>query len=91
MALALEMDDTEVRAILRAFIYGETGEWDWDDFISLPVEDAYLNAVRIICRDLPTRFPPELGSDAYCSNEGWSTLKIIEAKLLPPSESKSTR
>ena len=89
--MALKMDDSEVRAILKAFIYGDTGEWDWDDFISVPIKDAYLNAVRIICRDLPTRFPPELGSKAYCSKEGWSTLEMIEAKLLPPSGSTSTR
>jgi hypothetical protein len=87
----MKMNDSEVRAILKAFIYGGTGEWDWDDFISSPIKDAYLNAIRIICRDLPVRFPPEIGSSAYCSEEGWNTLKVIEANLLPPSASTSTR
>ncbi len=83
--MAVELGDAEVRSILGSFIRGGTGEWDWDDFISVPIKDAYLDAIRTICRDLPTRFPPEPSSKFYCSEEGWDTLKVIEAKLLPPT------
>jgi hypothetical protein len=79
----VKMSDCEVRENLNAFVNGPIGEWDWDDFISVPIKDPYLNAIRIICRDLPTRFPPEPGTGAYCNSEGWEVLKLIGTRMLP--------
>ena len=64
----------QVLEILKNFIDGRGGEWDWDDFISIPLEDSYLEAIRLRCAGLPEEFPP--GSEkGYCSSEG---IKILE-------------
>lgn len=36
----------EVAKILRNFIAGSGGEWDWDDFTSSPIADAALDEIR---------------------------------------------
>jgi hypothetical protein len=37
---------TEVASYLRNFIEGSGGEWDWDDFESVPIADPELNEIR---------------------------------------------
>ena len=74
----------DVRDLLRRFISGTSGEWDWDDFISTPIkDDPYLDGIRLVCRELPSRFPPEPDSNFYCSDEGWERLKTLEKDFLP--------
>lgn len=36
----------DVEDYLRDFIEGTGGEWDWDDFISIPISDPTLDAIR---------------------------------------------
>ena len=36
----------EVVGYLRQFLDGGGGEWDWDDFISVPIADARLDDIR---------------------------------------------
>jgi hypothetical protein len=36
----------EVAAYLRNFIDGKGDDWDWDDFISVPIADQTLEAIR---------------------------------------------
>lgn len=36
----------EVARYLRDFLNGTGGDWDWDDFISIPITDARLEAIR---------------------------------------------
>jgi hypothetical protein len=36
----------EVAAYLRDFIDGTGGDWDWDDFTSIPIADSALEAIR---------------------------------------------
>ena len=36
----------EVAAYLRNFVDGQGGEWDWDEFISVPIADQTLEAIR---------------------------------------------
>lgn len=36
----------EVGQILRGFLDGSGGEWDWDDFISIPLADPSLESIR---------------------------------------------
>jgi hypothetical protein len=37
----------EVADYLRNFVNGQGGEWDWDDFTSVPIADAQLESVRL--------------------------------------------
>lgn len=36
----------EVAGFLRDFISGSGGEWDWDEFVSVPITDPKLEAIR---------------------------------------------
>lgn len=79
----VDMSIREVKDVLLRFLHGPTRPWEWDDFISAPIKDPYLNAVRIICQELPMLYPPEPSSGFYCSDEGWRVLHVIESDLLP--------
>jgi hypothetical protein len=37
---------SEVASYLRNFINGDGGEWDWDDFTSVPIADPLLESIR---------------------------------------------
>ena len=43
----------EVAAYLRDFIQGTGGDWDWDDFVSIPIADPKLESIRARARDYP--------------------------------------
>ena len=48
----------EVVGYLRDFIEGSSGDWDWDDFVSIPIADSRLDSIR----ERASRFPkPEVG------------------------------
>lgn len=46
-ASAEKRSPDEVAAYLRNFINGQGGEWDWNDFTSVPIADAQLESVRL--------------------------------------------
>jgi hypothetical protein len=73
----------EIRTAISTFLEGGGGEWDWDDFISTPRNNAYLDAIRVVCRDIPTMFPPEPGSRMFCNEAGWRALEAVRDRLLP--------
>ncbi|WP_205481220.1 hypothetical protein [Sphingomonas arenae] len=37
---------SEVARYIREFIEGTGGDWDWDDFQSIPIANAALNSIR---------------------------------------------
>ncbi|WP_145201485.1 hypothetical protein [Sphingobium sp. B2] len=43
---------TYVARYIRDFIDNTSGEWDWDDFISIPVADPRLEAIRAAACDV---------------------------------------
>ena len=42
----LQRSASEVATYLRDFIDGTSGDWDWDDFTSIPIADPSLEAIR---------------------------------------------
>ena len=64
----------EVVREIAKFQNGVGGAYDLDDFLTIPIQDQRLNAIRIECLDLREKFPP--GScQQYCSDEGLKRLK----------------
>ncbi len=59
---------------IEDFLAGSGGDWDWDDFISIPIPFAELEAVRGFCLELPTRYPPKDRAH-WCNAEGLAALK----------------
>jgi hypothetical protein len=42
-----DLTAAEVVAYLENFISGDGGDWDWDDFTSIPITDTALEAIRV--------------------------------------------
>lgn len=63
------------------FLRGTGGSWDWDDFISIPIEDPELDLIRILAAELPDRFPPTVPGH-YASEEGKAELRRIAEGLI---------
>lgn len=69
---------TEVATYLRHFVEGGGGEWDWDDFTSVPITDPQLEGIRR--RAAAVDLPP--------TPEGIATLRALldEADRLAAGE-----
>jgi hypothetical protein len=66
----------EVIREITKFLSGIGGAYDWDDFLTFPIQDQRLNAIRIECAELPHKYPP--GScRQYCSDEELKRLGEI--------------
>jgi hypothetical protein len=63
----------EVAKTLEDFVEGRGGKWDWDDFLSLPIEDPQLDQIRGRCDGLSNEFPATTKGN-YCGPEG---IKVI--------------
>jgi hypothetical protein len=66
----------EVANKLEEFLEGRGRPWDWDDFISTPLDDPVLERIRVESATLPDRFPP-LEADHYCSPLGLARLREL--------------
>ena len=64
----------EASQYIDDFLSGRGATWDWDDFISIPLDDPLLEEVRLKCASLPARFPPT-GPGQYCSEAGMAELR----------------
>jgi hypothetical protein len=49
----------EVAGFLRDFAEHTGGEWDWDDFTSVPITDPRLEAIRTEADSIPLPITPE--------------------------------
>jgi hypothetical protein len=70
----------EVAAIIQRFVDGTGSEWDWDDFISIPLRDPALEEVRRKCAELPELYPPDL-KGWYCNERGIKVLRDLIRQL----------
>ena len=66
----------QVIAEIAKLLSGSGGAHDWDDFISIPIKDKQLDAIRIECSDLRDKYPPG-EKRQYCSDEGFKRLEEI--------------
>jgi len=48
-----DLSAQEVESILRGFLEGTGGDWDWDDFTSVPVTDPTLERLREEAASVP--------------------------------------
>ena len=69
------MKNQDVINIIQSFLDGMGGEWDWDDFISIPIKNnSFLETIRKECAVIPEKFPPQKTGE-YCNEEGIKVLK----------------
>lgn len=67
-------------SIIEAFVEGTGGDWDWDDFCSLQIENRELDAIRIKCCQLDDTHPPVVRGH-YCNDEGIDILREMVRNL----------
>jgi hypothetical protein len=70
----------EVADIIERFVNGTGGKWDWDDFISWPIADPQLDAIRARCAGLSQEFQTTQKGH-YCSEAGVEVLRQMVKEL----------
>lgn len=75
----------QVADYIENFLDYKGGPWDWDDFISVAINDPYLDQIRLHCASLPDEFPPG-ENENYCSAEGEKIMKDYITKLRQMAE-----
>jgi hypothetical protein len=66
----------EVARLIDDFLDGKSRPYDWDDFISIKIEDSYLDSVRKTCREVPEKYPADKKGH-YCNAEGFVVLRAL--------------
>jgi hypothetical protein len=59
---------------------GSAEQWDWDDFISVPLDDPELEQVRVAAAQVRDRLPTT-HPDNYCSEQGRRYLRQLADSL----------
>ncbi len=54
-----DLNPTDVARYLSDFLDGSGGEWDWDDFTSLPISDLTLDRIRHEANAVPLPLTPQ--------------------------------
>jgi hypothetical protein len=84
-----ERSKAEVASIIRAFLDDKGDEWAWDDFISIPIKDQFLDRIRIRCASVSDDYPPPRGEKGYCREKGYCSsagTAALEAMFKEVSE-----
>jgi hypothetical protein len=72
----MKLSKDEVAQYIEDFLNGTGGRWDWDDFISVPINDPDPDKIRVLAVGLPDRFPPTRPGH-YCGEQGTAELRQI--------------
>jgi len=70
----------KVSDLLRRFVSGQVEEYEFDDFLSIPVDDPEIEAARLEIVEIPTRYPPEFAGE-FTSALGRKRLLEIAGEL----------
>lgn len=70
----------QVATVIENFLDGASGDWDWEEFIDLPLAEPELDSIRLRCATLPRDYPPGPG-DGYVNPEGTEILRGIARML----------
>lgn len=70
----------DVADALEAFLAGTLHPRDWARFLSTPLTDPELDAVRTRCARLPVELPPRRAGEC-CSEEGMLALREVLREL----------
>ena len=76
--MAVRRTQQEVADIIERFVDGTGSRWDWDDFCSLQIEDATLDALRLKCIGLHDEDPHPVH---YCGPAGIELLRGLVSSL----------
>jgi hypothetical protein len=75
------MNKLELANLIKAFIDGTSGEWDWDDFTSVRQSDPDVEQARQRILAVPGRYPSS-DKKHWCNEDGIEELLGIAESLL---------
>jgi hypothetical protein len=75
----IQRTPTEVAQIIENFLNNKAGAHDWDDFITFPIADPHLDAIRAQCLDLNSTHPSPQGH--WCNQAGLDLMHDLPKKL----------
>ena len=61
------MNKSELAKLIRSFVDGSCGPWDWDDFTSVSHKDQEIERLRQAINEVPDKYPP--GKKTHWCNE----------------------
>ena len=70
----------ELAKLVRRFLDGSIGKWEWDDFTSVPQGDPEVETFRLKLVAIQDDYPAE-HSGYYCNDEGLRQLAEIAVYL----------
>ena len=76
----IKLSREEAALAIGDFIEGRGGPHDWDDFISIPIRDRQLDAIRVLCAMLPDIYKPA-APNQYCGEGGIAFLAAVKTFL----------
>jgi hypothetical protein len=79
----MKMTREEVEKVIEQFLSSTGNKWDWDDFVSMRLEDPELEQIRRSCAALPELYPPTVNS-GYCDAQGLKALRSTLKNLKTP-------
>ena len=74
------LSKADVAKYLEDFVNNGGGQWDWDDFTSVPIADPELDKVRQFCEEARTRWPVPEGQ-GWCNDEGMDQIRQLAGRL----------
>lgn len=74
MAQRIRRTRAEVAQILADLVQGTGGRWDWEDFISNPIQDDRLEEIRARCTHLDDEFPRE-ANHSFTGPGGYEVIR----------------
>ena len=83
------LNKADVAKYLEDFVNNAGGQWDWDDFTSIPIADPDLDKVRQFCEEARQRWPAPDGR-GWCSDEGLDQIRALAAQLRAEVDSESS-
>lgn len=81
MAGGLRLSRAEVKDTIARFLDGTGEPWVWDDFVSVEIEDPFLDTIRQLCFNIREAYPPPTGSKSYCNERGISLMRALSDAL----------
>jgi hypothetical protein len=76
----MKMTGNEAADIIERFVNHTDGNWDWDDFISISVDDPEIESIRKECNRTHENFPPD-SAKGWCNPQGVERLLELARKL----------
>lgn len=74
------MTEIDAAKLIKGFLDGSCGGWEWDDFISIPQKNGRVEDIRQKVLQIGDEFPPQ-NSTSWSSDEGLRALNELAEEI----------